>query len=63
MRAIIDPPVTAFSEPDEIRAWLEELDRLREEYADDPETVNAIDVELAMARGWLARVGDDEGQA
>jgi hypothetical protein len=50
---IIDPPVTPFSSPEEIRAWIERLQEMRQEVAEEPESVAAVDRELALAQSWL----------
>jgi hypothetical protein len=46
---IIDPPVTPFSSPDALRAWLAELAGMPQ---DEPEVVAAIE----QAKRWLDRV-------
>jgi hypothetical protein len=52
----IDPPVDAFSPPDEIRAWIAELKsrESREEFQ-YPEGRKSLDSALAQAQGWLER--------
>ena len=42
---LIDPPVTPYSDPDDIRAWLAELEQMEE----TPEVQEAID----NANSWL----------
>jgi len=60
----IDPPVDAFSPPDEIRAWIEEL-RSREsrEEFQYPEGRKSLDFSLAQARGWLERSSEHSHSA
>lgn len=53
MRFIIDPPVSAFSEPEEIRAWIVQLEAMRTEVADDPVSLDTLEFELERAREWL----------
>lgn len=48
--AIIDPPVGPASPPDEIEAWLRELERLREEMPDCP----VVSAEIRAACRWLS---------
>lgn len=42
---IIDPPVTAYSPPDEIRAWIKELKQR--------EMTDEVEQALADAKRWL----------
>ncbi|MFL5383572.1 MAG: hypothetical protein ACJ8GN_13725 [Longimicrobiaceae bacterium] len=51
---LIDPPVTAFSPPDQIAAWIEELKQLAllpENREKGPR--RQIRSAIAQARGWL----------
>jgi hypothetical protein len=53
---LIDPPVSAFSPPDEIRAWIQELrSRASREEFQYPEGRKSLDCALAEAEGWLER--------
>ena len=50
----INPPVTKFSEPEEIRAWVEELDeRPQEERKATDEKASKLQRHLNDARTWL----------
>ena len=42
MILLIDPPVTAWSPPDDIRAWMRELDAMRAQHAGDHEALGCI---------------------
>lgn len=50
---IIDPPVSPFSAPEEIRAWIERLRVMRQEIAGEPDSVAAVDREIGRAEQWL----------
>lgn len=53
---LIDPPVSAFSPPEEIRAWIDELrSRASLEEFQFPEGRKSLDLALAEAEGWLKR--------
>jgi hypothetical protein len=54
MYLLIDPPVTAFSPPDQIAAWIAELEQLahRPEYREKGPR-NQIRSAMAQARDWL----------
>lgn len=55
MPMIPEPPVTKMSPRDEIEAWVEELERLREDEAlEDPEVQEELRAHLNDARTWLA---------
>lgn len=58
---LIDPPVGPSSSPREIHAWLDELDRLREEHRENPAAIERIDQELARVIGWLRGRGELSG--
>jgi hypothetical protein len=47
---IIDPPVTPYSSPAEIEAWIAELRQLRDE---KPADADIIDVHIRQAERWL----------
>ena len=50
----LNPPVNKFSEPDEIRAWLEELESLKEDpELQAPEHQAKLQRHLNDARTWL----------
>lgn len=50
----LNPPVTKFSEPDEIRAWVEELESLKEDpELQAPEHQSKLQRHLNDARTWL----------
>jgi hypothetical protein len=52
---LIDPPVSAFSPPDEIRAWITELrSRSSREEFQYPEGRRTLEEALAEAEEWLA---------
>ncbi len=51
---IIDPPVTPFSPPDEIRAWLRALTSLRADTPENSPARETVDEAIAMATEWLA---------
>lgn len=53
---LIDPPVTPYSSPARIQAWVERLESLLSEHEvrEDPESVRAVEGYLAMAREWLS---------
>jgi hypothetical protein len=53
---LIDPPVTPYSSPERIQAWVERLNRLLldKEVRADPESLRAVEGYLDMAREWLA---------
>lgn len=55
MAMIPDPPVNKLSPPDDLRDWIEELERLREDPAlgDDGETQRELRAHLNDARTWL----------
>lgn len=44
--SIIDPPVTPYSDPDKIRAWIRALESMPDSEAKEHE--------LALAPGWLS---------
>lgn len=54
MYLLIDPPVTAYSPPDQIVAWIEKLEQLasRPEYAEKGPR-KQIRSAMAQARRWL----------
>ena len=55
MAMIPEPPVTKMSPRHEIEAWIEELERLREDEAlEDPEVQEELRAHIADARTWLA---------
>lgn len=55
MTMIPDPPVTKLSPPEEIRDWIEELERLSDDEAlQDPETQRELRAHLNDARTWRA---------
>ena len=55
MAMIPEPPVNKLSPRDELRDWIEELERLREDPAlgDDRETQSELQAHLNDARTWL----------
>ena len=54
MYPLFDPPVDEFSAPDEIRAWIGELEDLREQPAyKDTTARRELDHTLAQAREFL----------
>ena len=57
---IIDPPVSPYSEPAEIEAWIDDLEALREKFAGDEGALPTIEQALEEARRWLAR-RDEQG--
>lgn len=52
---LIDPPVTPYSSPERIQAWVERLESLLSdrEVREDPESVRAVEGYLEIAREWL----------
>lgn len=62
MHLLIDPPVTAFSPPDQIIAWVAELEQLaqRPEYGDRANR-KRIESALRQARRWLHNSGQLRG--
>lgn len=40
---LIDPPVTPFSPPEEIEAWIEECRRMLKKYPDDADWIDALE--------------------
>ncbi len=55
MPMIPEPPVTKLSPPAEIRAWIEELERLRQDelLQEDAVTQRELEAHLNDARTWL----------
>lgn len=55
MAMIPEPPVTKLSPPAEIRAWIEELERLRKDelLQEDAATQRELEAHLNDARTWL----------
>lgn len=50
----LSPPVNRFSEPDELEAWIRELERLRDDpELQDEETQAELRAHLNDARTWL----------
>lgn len=50
----LNPPVTKFSEPDEIREWLQRLESLKEDpELQEPEHQSQLQRHLNDARTWL----------
>lgn len=54
MTIIIDPPVSMYSSPEEIRAWLREL-REQKKTAEGVEHSKAYDRAITEAEGWIER--------
>ena len=54
----IDPPVSRASDPAQIHAWIDELERMRQEHGRSPTVRAAIEQEIARAVAWLG--GKDE---
>ena len=52
-RTIIDPPVSRYSEPAEIREWIAELDRRLAVPGVDEGTRLALSSAVAEAKQWL----------
>ena len=52
---IIDPPIGSFSPPEEVRAWISELEEVRSRPGFDEEDHALIEQEIAAARQILAR--------
>lgn len=51
---LIDPPVTSFSPPDEIRAWIERLRSwTKDPEFQHPDNRKRLDFALAEAQNWL----------
>lgn len=57
MLCLLVPPVGPDSEPREIAAWIEQLQRLRSEYHDLSGALAAAEWRLSEAREWL-RAGE-----
>jgi hypothetical protein len=53
MSIIIDPPVSPFSEPERIRAWISELERLRVSRDLSPSELADVDRALVQAINML----------
>lgn len=53
MSTAAHPPVGPDSDPADIRAWIAELERIREERAHEPDIVRMIDSEHDRALVWL----------
>ena len=50
---LFSPPVTPYSEPEEIRAWIDYVSELKERFVDDPMTLQeAVHAEETAVR-WL----------
>ena len=50
---LIDLPVSRYSPPDEIRAWIRRLCEMDKEYWDDRAALDATSHAIKMAEGWL----------
>jgi FMN-dependent NADH-azoreductase len=53
MRLLIDAPVSAFSSPAEIRAWLDRLQVMRRSHAGDEQALRDIERAETEARTYL----------
>ncbi len=53
---LICPPLEAFDTAESTRAWLAELDRMAERYADDPQAQTDIAEERSFAERMLAAI-------
>jgi hypothetical protein len=53
MILLIDPPVTVWSPPDAIRAWMRELEAMRAQYAGDAEALRYVARAEEDARSML----------
>jgi hypothetical protein len=53
----IDPPVTPYSPPAELLAWIARLQELRRAY---PQDAGLIDLHIATAEDWLRAAGRTE---
>ena len=53
---IIDPPVTPFSPPDDIRAWLRALTSLRADTPENSPARETVDEAVATATDWLTMI-------
>jgi hypothetical protein len=53
---LIDTPVTPYSSPVRIRAWIDELKEMRVEFRTDSDALATIEQHLITARRWLQGV-------
>ncbi len=53
MILMIDPPVSAWSPPDDIRAWMSELEAMRMRHAGDEEALGCVARAEEHARSML----------
>lgn len=49
----LDPPVHPFSDPDDIRRWIEKLHAMRQDRGDDPTALAEITDRIRDAESWL----------
>ena len=69
-RLLICPPVGPYHTVEELRAWIRELEALREKHAGDAEAQADVDGAMELAAEWLSwraendakrRAGEGEG--
>jgi hypothetical protein len=61
MVMIIDVPVASYFPPEEIEAWIAQLERARHDPDAEPFDLARIEVYIERARGWLRRQAKDSG--
>ena len=59
MAMMIDPPVTAYSDAQDIRAWIQRLQKMKARAKGD--SVQDIERAIDQANAWLKLKGEDDG--